>query len=458
MSKKYDVLVIGSGTAGQTAAYELKRNGLTVGMVEHSDRPGGTCALRGCQAKKWFYEGTEIVARSRHLSGIGIASAAAASWLELRNEKNRFTDTVPSNTVDGLKEAGIDLIRGRARFTDRRSIVADDQQLTARFIVLATGAVPMPLPMDGAEFMVTSREFMELDRLPSRIVFIGGGFISFEFAHFAVRLGSTDTCCAVLEAASRPLAPFDEEMVNLLMTASAAEGIDIHCNVNITAIEKTDRTFIIVTEDGRRFESDLVVHGAGRSPNIDDLDLGQAGIEGSRRGIKVNENMATTNPWVYAIGDCAATVQLARVADAEARVAAANIVKRNSGNDQDAAMDYTAVPSVLFTYPQYGMVGATERNLKDEGVTYEKSFDKNLSWPTYKRVGMTSAAYKLLIGENGRVLGAHVLSDNATGLINTFTLAMVNRISVKDLYRQSIMTPYPSRESDIIYMLKPLIA
>ena len=152
--------------------------------------------------------------------------------------------------------------------------------------------------MDGAEFMVTSREFMALDRLPRTDRFPSGAvFISFEFAHFAVRLGSTDTRCVVLEAASRPLAPFDEEMVNLLITASAAEGIDIHCNVNITAIEKTDRTFIIVTENGRRFESDLVVHGAGRSPNIDDLDLGQAGIEGSRRGIKVNENMATTNPW-----------------------------------------------------------------------------------------------------------------------------------------------------------------
>jgi len=461
MSNKYDVLVIGSGTAGQTAAYELKQNGLTVGMVEHSDRPGGTCALRGCQAKKWFYEGTEVVARSRHLSGIGIASPASANWLELRDEKNKFTDGVPSNTVDGLAEAGIDLIRGRARFTDRRSITVADRQLTARFIVLATGAVPMSLPIDGAQFMITSREFMALEWLPRRILFIGGGFISFEFAHFAVRLGPADTRCVILEAASRPLAPFDEEMVGLLTTASEPEGIETHCNVNITAVEKTDGNFNVVTKDGRRFESDLVVNGAGRSPNIDDLDLDQAGIEASRRGIKVNENMATTNPWVYAVGDCAATVQLARVADAEARAAAADIIKKNNGHDlddADDAMDYAAVPSVLFTYPQYGMVGATEEVLKDQGVAYEKSFDKNLSWPTYMRAGMTSAAYKLLMGEDGRLLGAHILSDYATGLISIVTLAMVNRISVEDLYRQSIMTPYPSRESDIIYMLKPLIA
>jgi len=457
MSKQYDALVIGSGTAGQTAAYELNRQGLTVGLVEHSRQPGGTCALSGCQAKKWFYEGVETVARSRHLSGIGITSPALASWVELRDAKNRFTKRVPDKTVNGLKKAGIDFIKGRARFTDRRSIAVLSQLLSARFIVVATGAVPMRLPIDGAQLMVNSTEFMELDRLPRRIVFIGGGFISFEFAHFSVRLGPTDTRCTILEAGSRTLGPFDQEMVDLLGEASASEGIDIHCDVDIAGIEKADGEFIVTTKDGRRFESDLVVHGAGRSANIDDLNLAKAGVENTQRGIIVSEKMVTTNAHVYAVGDCAATIQLARVADAEAQVAAAGIVNRHKGDQNEAGMDYTAVPSVLFTYPHYGMVGATEEALKEKGVAYRKSFDKNLTWPTYRRVGMTSAAYKLLAGEGGQLLGAHVLSDNATGLINTLTLAMVNRIPVDTLYRQSVMTPYPSRESDIIYMLKPLI-
>ena len=458
MSKQYDALVIGSGTAGQTTAYELNRNGLTVGMVEHSQRPGGTCALSGCQAKKWFYEGVESVARSRHLSGIGITTAAVASWLELRDAKNRFTTQVPDNTVNGLKKAGIDLIWGRARFTDRHAISVDHQQLSARFIVLATGAVPMQLPIDGMQHMVTSSDFLELDRLPRRIIFIGGGFISFEFAHFAVRLGPTDTRCTILEAGPRPLGPFDGEMVGLLTEASAPEGIEILCDVNITAIEKTGDAFRVTTKDSRRFDADLVVHGAGRTPDLSDLDLEKAGIESTRRGITVNEKMVTSNAHVYAVGDCAATIQLARVADAEAQVAATGIVSRHTGDQHEASMDYTAVPSVLFTYPQYGMVGATEEALKEAGVVYKKSAGKNLTWPTYRRVGMKSAAYKVLADEKGTLLGAHVLSDNATGLINTCTLAMVNRIPVEALYRQSIMTPYPSRESDIIYMLKPLIA
>lgn len=458
MANRYDALVVGSGTAGQTAAYKLKENGLTVALVEHRGRPGGTCALRGCQAKKWFYEGAEAVARSRHLSGIGTTSPADVSWLQLRDAKNRYTAKVPSNTVEGLEKAGVDFIRGRARFVGPREVDVNGQRISAGYVVLATGAVPMSLPIDGAHHMVTSSEFMELPHLPRRIVFIGGGFISFEFAHFAARLGPAGTRCTILEAGPRPLGPFDAEMVGLLVEASKDEGVQVECGVEITAIRWSEGDFTVAAKDGGRFEADLVVHGAGRSADIDDLELDRADIQYSPKGISVNQRMATTNEHVYAVGDCAATVQLARVADAEAQTAAADIVARHEGGRQETGMDYSCVPSVLFTYPQYGMVGASEDALKEEGISYRKSFDKNLTWSTYQRVGLKSAAYKLLSGKNGQLLGAHVISDSATGLIGTFKLAMVNHISIEALYRQSVMTPYPSRESDIIYMLKPLIA
>jgi len=457
MADQYDVIVVGSGTAGQTAAYELKRLGLTVAVVEHSDRPGGTCALRGCQAKKWFYEGTETVARSRHLAGIGVLTPALASWRQLRDEKNKFTGKVPSNTVDGLARAGIDFIRGRARFSGKSVVSVGDRQLASDFIVLACGAAPMKLTIDGARMMITSSEFLELEHLPRRIVFVGGGFISFEFAHFAARLGAAGTRCTILEAGRRALVPFDEEMVDLLVEASQAEGIEVRCNVTITAIEQSGSGFKVVTQDGPAVEADLVVHGAGRAPDIEDLDLERAGVEHARRGIEVDETMATSNPKVYAIGDCAATVQLARVADAEAMTAAANIAAARNDTGAKKTMDYTAVPSVLFTYPQYAMVGSTEAALQKAGVAYRKSVANHLSWPTYRRVGMKTAAYKLLAGEDGMLLGGHILCDNATGLIHALSLAMVNRIAVETFYRQSVMTPYPSRESDILYMLKPLL-
>jgi glutathione reductase (NADPH) len=200
--------------------------------------------------------------------------------------------------------------------------------------------------------------------------------------------------------------------------------------------------------------ADMVVHGAGRIPSIDDLNLDIAGVDYSKKGITVNSRMQTTNPKIYAVGDCAATIQLARVADHEAIAAAGDI----AGNNSDwKDMDYTAVPFVLFSYPQYAMVGKTEQSLVDEGVPFTKSFGKNLRWPTYRRVGMEHAAYKLLVDKDGYFLGAHILSDNATGLINTIRMAMLNRITADTLYRQHIMSPYPSRESDLIYMLKSIL-
>ncbi|MGD9211291.1 MAG: NAD(P)/FAD-dependent oxidoreductase [Desulfobacteraceae bacterium] len=457
MPEKYDVVVIGSGTAGQTAAYTLKKKGLKIALADHTDRPGGTCALAGCQAKKWFYEATELVARSQHLTGRGIRSAAVADWGGLLKEKNKFTSNIPENTVNGLYEEGIDYLKGLARFSDQRTIVVDGHNLTTDYILIASGAVPMPLPIEGAEHMITSEAFLELAELPKRIVFVGGGFISFEFAHFAARLGAGKTKCIILEANEHPLGQFDTEMVDLLTAISVQEKIDIFCDVNITAITKQSDEFTVKTASGQAFKADLVVHGAGRVANIASLELEKAGIEHTKQGITVTNEMVTTNPNVYAAGDCAATIQLARVADFEAQVAADNIIAHKQNKPQRRTIDYGAVPAVLFTYPQYAMVGMTEAALKQKGMAYQKSFSKNLSWPTYKRVGLKGAAFKILSSPKGNILGAHILSDYATGLINVFSLAINNQITVETLYRKSVMTPYPSRESDIIYMLSSLL-
>lgn len=452
----YDVVVIGTGTAGQTIAYELKQKGLSVAVVEKSDTPGGVCALAGCQAKKWFYECAEIAAKSNHLHGKGIVSKPAFAWSDILKEKNRFTQKVPGSTIDGFEKAGIDAIRGTARFLNETTLTVDGRTISADYFVIAAGARPMPLPIEGMNHVLTSDQFLELPALPDRFVFIGGGFISFEFAHFVARLGNGQSRqTTILEAAQRPLGPFDAEMVSLLVAASQAEGIDIHSNAQISAVKRDGSLLHVVADEGVRYTTDVVVNGAGRIADIDDLDLERAGIEFSRKGIRVNASMQTTQQHVFAVGDCAATVQLARVADYEGMAAAKAILDKKAGKPLPQ-IEYSATPAILFTYPQYGMVGYTEDTLKEEGIRYTKSFGENLTWPTYRRIGMSNAAYKILVGTNGNILGAHFLSDNASGMINTIRLAMLNKIPVNALYRQGIMSPYPSRESDLIYMLKPL--
>ena len=454
---EYDVVVIGTGTAGQTAAYELNSKGLNVAVVEKSDKPGGTCALAGCQAKKWFYEGVEVAAKSHHLAGKGILSGPHFAWADFLREKNKFTNTVPGNTLNGFKKAGIDVISGAAHFLDEQTLGIDNRKISSRFFVIASGARAMPLPIKGIEHVITSDQFLELSSLPDRFVFIGGGFISFEFAHFVARLGDSHSRqTTILEAAPRPLGPFDSEMVSLLVAASEAEGISVHTGVQISAIEQDASDIRVMTEDGASFTADIVVNGTGRQADIDDLGLDRAGVKHSRKGIIVNTRMQTTQTNIYAIGDCAATIQLARVADYEAMVAASMILSAID-NGIELEIDYSAVPAILFTYPQYAMVGYTEDALKLEAIPYIKSFGQNLTWPTYRRIGMPNAAFKILAGTNGEFLGAHILSDNASGIVNTIRLAILNRIPVETLYQQSIMSPYPSRESDMLYMLKPLI-
>jgi len=453
---KYDVVIIGSGTAGQTAAYELNAKGLNVAVVEKSAKAGGTCALYGCQAKKWFYEGAEVIAKSHHLQGKGILSTPKFAWADFLREKNNFTVKVPGNTLAGFEKTGIDVISGVAHFLDEKTLEIGARKISARFFVIASGARPMPLPIEGIGHAIISDQFLELPSLPDRFVFIGGGFISFEFAHFVARLGGgSSRQTTILEAASRTLGPFDSEMVSLLMAATEAEGISVHTGVKIQAIEQDAGKFKVTTRDGMSYTADVVVNGAGRVADIEDLDLGRAGIDHSPGGITVNSRMQTTQPHIYAIGDCAATLQLARVADYEAMVAA-NSILGTTGNRTWPEMDYSAVAAILFTYPQYAMVGYTEDALKRDTIPYVKSFGQDLDWPTYRRIGMSHAGYKILVGNNGEFLGAHILSDNASGIINTIRLAMLNRISVDTLHRQSIMSPYPSRESDMLYMLKPL--
>ena len=375
--KTYDAVVVGAGTAGQTAAHELRAHGLEVALADNSGRPGGVCALAGCQAKKYFYEATETVARAQHLAGKGIQSPPVGDWGAILDRKNAFTKHIPDNTVNGLYEAGIDYHEGTVRFIDADTIAVNDKPLKPRYVVLATGARPLPLSFEGSRHLLTSDQFLELRELPRRIVFVGGGFISFEFAHFSSRLGPPDRRITLLEAAPRPLGPFDSDMVDLLVAASADEDIDIRCNLQIESIQRQEDTYTVHLVDGTSIEADMVVHGAGRAPKLGTLALGQAGVEYGRRGITTDARMSTTNTRVFAIGDCAATPQLARVADYEASVAAANIIAAiNDGKPR--TINYQAVPAILFSYPQLAMVGQTEDALVRAGIPYVKSVARNL--------------------------------------------------------------------------------
>ncbi len=212
MSESYDLIVIGAGMAGVAAANKCATEGWRVAIVD-SLPYGGTCALRGCDPKEILRRGAEIIDSARLMRGKGIDDAGLRiNWRELMTHKHGFTDPVPPSMEDGLAGNGVDTLHAHASFTGARQIEVDATPYAADRVLIATGARPRPLDFPGHEHLIDSTDFLDLDTRPPRILFVGGGFISFEFAHLAARVGSSTV---IVDRGERPLKHFDPDLVEL---------------------------------------------------------------------------------------------------------------------------------------------------------------------------------------------------------------------------------------------------
>ncbi|MFO7653649.1 MAG: NAD(P)/FAD-dependent oxidoreductase [Candidatus Krumholzibacteriia bacterium] len=451
MLQTFDVVVIGTGTAGTILAHACRKEGLSVAVVDRRIY-GGTCALRGCQPKKYLVAAAEVVARAQALHGLGLAGEPRVVWPDLMAHRAQFTDAIPGRTEENFRRRGVAMMHGSARFTGPTTLAitgADDLEVEAGHVAVATGAKPQPLPFPGAEHLITSDEFLHLPELPRRICFVGGGYISLEFAHVAARAGAE---VRVIEMTDRILAPFDQDLVARLATASHEAGIELHLRRKVCEIRREGEDLIVCADDesGRReFAADLVVHGAGRVAEIEDLDLDAAGVEHSPRGIAVNDFMqSTSNPAVYAVGDAAAAPpMLAPVADHEAITAARNIVHGNRER-----MSHDDIPSVAFTFPALAAVGMTAAEATEQGDRIRVLQGETANWPSARRIGEIHGAYKVFQdSESGRVLGAHLLMHDAGELINLFALAIRHGLTGRQL--KEISWAYPTTISNVKYMV-----
>ena len=332
MTKKLDLVAIGTGSAAATVASRCRSAGWDVAVVD--SRPfGGTCALRGCDPKKVLVGAAEVIDWNRRMVGKGInGKDMKIDWPALMRFKKTFVAPVPKHREESFTKAGITTFHGRARFADRTTVRLGEQTLEAKHVVIASGACPAKLGIPGEEHLTTSDQFLEFKRLPKQILFVGGGYISFEFAHVAARAGAE---AQILHRSHRPLAGFNPDLVKQLVKATEAIGVEVHLESPVEAIEKSAKKLIVHTsrKSGKKsFQADLVVHGAGRVPEIDDLDLEKAGIAHTKKGVTVNDYLqSVSNPAVYAAGDAAASggLPLTPVASMEGRVVAANLLNGN---------------------------------------------------------------------------------------------------------------------------------
>ena len=307
----------------------------------------------------------------------------------------------------------------------------------------------MPLIFPGAEHLITSDRFLELDELPARIVMVGGGYIAAEFSHIAARTGASVT---VLQRAERMLTHFEPEPVGWLMEKFSDIGVEVRTGTAVEAIEGVGSGFRVRARAGNQtvaIEADCVVHAAGRVPDLDALNLSAAGVAVKNGRLVLNEFLqSVSNPAVYAAGDAAAKgPPLTPVSSHDGKVVATNLLEGNRHRP-----DYRGVPSVALTLPPIAAVGLGEAEARAAGLKFRVNRQKVPDWYTARRVAETVYGFKILIEEDsGCILGAHLVGPHADEVINIFGLAIRHALTAEDL-KQTIFA-YPTGASDVGSML-----
>ena len=358
---------------------------------------------------------------------------------------------MPGRIENGLESNGVTTLHGKARFVGEDTVEIDGEgQFQANHFLIATGAKPRTIDVPGSEHLTDSTEFMRLDALPERILFIGGGFISFEFGHIAARAGS-EVC--MIDRGERPLKGFDADLVERLVARGEEVGVQLRRRTSLKSIKKDGTDFLVTVETGsetKDLRADLVVQGAGRVAAIDQLDLAAANVEAGDKGVAVNAYLqSTSNPKIYAAGDAADTqgAPLTPVAVFEGKVAASNMLKGNRTKP-----DYSGVPSAVFTVPELTRVGMLEQDAREAGHDIRVVENDTGDWYSNLRVGESCAATKVIIDKDSdTILGAHLLGPEYGEIINFFGLAIRLGLTTSDL--KKMVSVYPSVGSDLGSML-----
>ncbi|WP_026754521.1 NAD(P)/FAD-dependent oxidoreductase [Sediminibacter sp. Hel_I_10] len=449
--KHYDVFIIGSGIAGQTAAKACAQSGMSVAIADKREY-GGTCAIRGCDPKKVMLQFADLMQHAKQLKNLGVAETPKIDWKAVQQFKSQFTDAVPISTEKNLSELGIDLYHQSPKFISSSEIEVEGKTISAEKFVIATGYVPRTLRFEGAEFLQNSDDILNLAELPESATFIGAGYVGMEFGYMLASLGCKVT---IIERGDRSLSAFDAYLVHMAEKSLAAIGVDFIFNAETISVELLNKNHrVTYRQSGKEhtLKTRVVYNTSGRVPAIDLLDLDKANIKADETGIHVNDFMQSeSNPNVYACGDVSnKSLPLTPLSGLQGFIAGHNLIHGN-----EKSFEHPLVPSIVFTHPNLASVGCSEAEATSRYKSIKIFKGDASSWYNAKKNHTDTYAYKILVNERtDQIVGAHLLSDGANESINSLALAMQNEMTVA-AFKKMIFT-YPSYTNDLKSMLKNL--
>ncbi|MBN3561550.1 glutathione-disulfide reductase [Aliamphritea spongicola] len=444
----FDLFVIGAGSGGVRAGRMAAAMGVRVGMAE--DRyMGGTCVNVGCVPKKLFVYGSHYHEDFENAAGFGWdVKANGFDWPTLRDNKTKEIERLNGIYRNMLKNAGVNLIEGRARITGPNSVEVSGQTYTAERILIATGGWPFVPEFEGSEHAITSNEVFYLDEFPKRALVVGGGYIAVEFAGIFAGLGAETS---LIYRGDMFLRGFDEEVRRFTAEEVAKKNVNLRFNNNISKIEKqADGSLLAHMTDGTTLEADTILYATGRVPNVTDLGLETVNVEQQKNGaIVVNDNFETSEPSIYAIGDVIDRVQLTPVALAEGMA-----LVRNLFGGLDQKVDYNLIATAVFCQPNIGTVGLTEEQAREQ-YTNVDVYKSSFRAMKHTLSGSDEKTFmKMLVDrDTDKVLGIHMVGADAGEIIQGMAVAL--KAGATKAVFDSTIGIHPTSAEEFVTMREP---
>ena len=437
---KYDVAIIGGGPAGYTAAEKAAANGLSTLLFE-KNALGGVCLNEGCVPTKTLLYSAKVYDTIKHASKYAVsAENPTFDFPKIIARKNKVVKKLTAGIRMKMKEHGVEVISGEATIQGRAedgtiTIICGETTYEAAHLLLCTGSETVIPPIPGLQETAywTSREALQSKELPASLVIIGGGVIGMEVASFFISMG---TEVHVVEMLDKILGPMDRELSDQLQAEYAKRGVKFYLGHKVTAVSEGAVTVEKAGETST-IQGEKILLSVGRRPVTKGFGLETLALEPFRNGIRVNEYMQTSVPNVYACGDITAFSLLAHTAVSEAEVAIDHILGKNR------SMSYKAIPGVVYTNPEIAGVGITEEDVQAAGVPYTvKKIPMAFSGRFVAENEQGNGVCKLILAEDGTVIGAHLLGNPASELIVIAGLAIEKGMKADEL--KAIVFPHPT--------------